>query len=105
MATYVLIPGAGGEAWYWHLVVPLLEAAGHRAVAVDLPASDPEAGLDAYVAAALDAVGSPESEVVVVGQSLGGPVPARGAAADPHARDRRHRRPLLPGRLHGRPDP
>jgi thioesterase domain-containing protein len=72
MATYVLIPGAGGDAWYWHLVGPLLEAAGHRAVPVGLPASDPDAGLDAYVAAALDAVGPPEGDVVVVGQSLGG---------------------------------
>lgn len=72
MATYVLIPGAGGDAWYWHLVSPLLEAAGHRAVPVGLPASDPDAGLDAYVAASLDAVGSPEGDVVVVGQSLGG---------------------------------
>ncbi len=72
MATFVLVPGAGGEAWYWHLVAPLLETAGHRAVPVDLPASDPEAGLDAYVAAALHAVGPPEGRVVVVGQSLGG---------------------------------
>lgn len=72
MATYALIPGAGGDAWYWHLVGPLLEAAGRRAVPVDLPVSDPDAGLDAYVAAALDAVGPPEDEVVVVGQSLGG---------------------------------
>jgi thioesterase domain-containing protein len=72
MTTYVLIPGAGGEAWYWHLVVPLLEAAGHRALAVELPASDPEAGLDDYVAAALAPVGTPDGDVVVVGQSLGG---------------------------------
>ncbi|MEO6571586.1 MAG: alpha/beta hydrolase family protein [Ilumatobacteraceae bacterium] len=72
MTTYVLIPGAGGDAWYWHLVVPLLEEAGHRAVAVGLPASDQDAGLDAYVAATLDAVGRPEGDVVVVGQSLGG---------------------------------
>ncbi len=72
MTTYVLIPGAGGEAWYWHLVVPLLEAAGHRALAVELPASDPDAGLDAYVAAALGAVGTPQGDAVVVGQSLGG---------------------------------
>jgi thioesterase domain-containing protein len=72
MTTYVLIPGAGGEAWYWHLVVPLLEAEGHRAVAVGLPASDPEAGLDAYVSAALAAAGTLEGDVVVVGQSLGG---------------------------------
>ena len=72
MATYVLIPGAGGEAWYWHLVVPLLDAAGHRAVAIDLPASDPNAGLDAYVDAALATVGQVDDEIVVVGQSLGG---------------------------------
>ena len=72
MATYVLIPGAGGEAWYWHLVAPLLQAAGHRAVAVGLPAGDPDAGLEAYVAAALDAVGTPDGDMVVVGQSLGG---------------------------------
>jgi len=72
MATYVLIPGAGGDAWYWHLVVPLLEAAGHRAVPVELPSGDPDAGLDAYVAAALDAVGPHDGGAVVVGQSLGG---------------------------------
>jgi hypothetical protein len=24
--TFVLIPGAGGTAWYWHLVAPLLRA-------------------------------------------------------------------------------
>ncbi len=75
MSTYVLIPGAGGDAWYWHLVAPLLEDAGHRALPVGLPASDPDAGLDAYVAAALDAVGAVDAangDVVVVGQSLGG---------------------------------
>jgi pimeloyl-ACP methyl ester carboxylesterase len=72
MATYVLIPGAGGDAWDWHLVAPLLEAAGHRALPVGLPAGDPDAGLDAYVATAVGAVGPPDDEVVVVGHSLGG---------------------------------
>jgi len=72
MATFVLIPGAGGDAWYWHLVVPLLESAGHRAVAVELPAGDPHAGLEAYVDATLEAVGTPDGDAVVVGQSLGG---------------------------------
>ena len=37
MTTYVLIPGAGGMASYWSRVVPLLEQAGHEAIAVDLP--------------------------------------------------------------------
>ena len=35
-ATYVLLPGAGGEAWYWHLVAPILRAEGHEVVAPDL---------------------------------------------------------------------
>ncbi len=34
--AFVLIPGAGGAAWYWHRVVPLLQEAGHEAIAVDL---------------------------------------------------------------------
>jgi Alpha/beta hydrolase family len=74
MATYVLIPGAGGEAWYWHLVVPLLEAAGHGAIAVELPAGDEEAGLDAYADAAVAAMDDRGTwdDLVVVGQSLGG---------------------------------
>jgi pimeloyl-ACP methyl ester carboxylesterase len=37
MSNFILIPGAGGSAWYWHRVVPELEARGHDAVAVDLP--------------------------------------------------------------------
>ena len=41
MATFVLVPGAGGVAWYWHRVVPLLEEAKHAAIAVDLPPRDP----------------------------------------------------------------
>jgi hypothetical protein len=36
MATFVFIPGAGGVAWYWHRVVPLLKDAKHDAIAVDL---------------------------------------------------------------------
>jgi pimeloyl-ACP methyl ester carboxylesterase len=68
---YVLLPGAGGAGWIWHRVVPLLEAAGHTAVALDLPADDPEAGLPEYVELALAACAY-EEDVVVVGQSLGG---------------------------------
>jgi pimeloyl-ACP methyl ester carboxylesterase len=87
VTTFLLVPGAGGQAWYWHLVVPRLRAAGHTVVAPDLPASDDDAGLDAYVDAArsaLDGEGGAD-ELVVVGQSLGAftaPVVAaqRGAA-------------------------
>src|SRR5919202_535904 len=36
MSTYVLIPGAGGDAWYWHLLEAELRERGHETVAVDL---------------------------------------------------------------------
>lgn len=71
MATFLLIPGAGGAAWYWHRVVPELERRGHRAVAVDLPAGDDGAGLAEYTEAAVRA-GDGEPDLVVVGQSMGG---------------------------------
>jgi len=70
MSSYVLIPGAGGAAWYWHRVVPLLRDAGHQAIAVDLPGDDPRAGLPEYtelVVAAIDG----RADVVLVAQSLG----------------------------------
>jgi pimeloyl-ACP methyl ester carboxylesterase len=69
--TFVLVPGAGGEGWYWHRVAPLLESAGHRAIAVDLPAGDPDAGLDAYADAIVAAAGD-ATDVTLVAQSMGG---------------------------------
>jgi pimeloyl-ACP methyl ester carboxylesterase len=71
MPSYVLIPGAGGVAWYWHRVVPLLEARGHAAVAVDLPGDDDRAGLDEYAEIVTRAAGQ-RADVVLVAQSLGG---------------------------------
>ena len=69
--TFVLIPGAGGTAWYWHRVVPLLREAGHEAIAVDLPGDDPAAGLPAYAGLVTSAIGD-RRDVVLVAQSLGG---------------------------------
>jgi pimeloyl-ACP methyl ester carboxylesterase len=69
--TFVLVPGAGGEGWYWHRVTPLLEAAGHRVVVVDLPTGDEEAGLAAY-ADAIVAATDDAPDVVLVAQSMGG---------------------------------
>lgn len=76
MSLYVLVPGAGGSAWYWHRLVPLLQAHGHTAVAVELPARDDDAHLVDYIDTAVEhgrraQVGSTQS-VIVVGQSMGG---------------------------------
>ena len=71
MRTFVLIPGAGGQAWYWHRLVAELDRRGHRAVAVDLPTDDDTAGLEAYADCVVAAAGS-RSPVVLVAQSMGG---------------------------------
>lgn len=69
--AFVLIPGAGGAAWYWHRIVPLLQEAGHEAIAVDLPGDDPAAGLPEYARLVTSAIGD-RGNVVLVAQSLGG---------------------------------
>lgn len=71
MTSYVLIPGAGGIAWYWHLLVPELRNWGHDVVAVDLPAADDSAGLIEYADTVVDAIGD-RTDVVVVAQSFAG---------------------------------
>src|SRR5262245_53690695 len=70
MTTFVLIPGAGGAAWYWHRVLPLLEQAGYEALAVDLPGDDPHAGLHAYADLVIAAIGK-RNDVALVAQSMG----------------------------------
>jgi len=37
MKTFILIHGSWHSAWNWHKVIPLIEKAGHEAIAIDLP--------------------------------------------------------------------
>jgi pimeloyl-ACP methyl ester carboxylesterase len=69
--SFILVPGAGGAAWYWHLVQSELAGRGHDVVAVDLPGDDPDASLADYVDAVVDAARDCEN-LVIVGQSMGG---------------------------------
>src|SRR5262245_34111383 len=71
MATYVLTPGAGGNAWEWHLLARELEARSHAAIPVDLPAGDERAGWKEYADAVVEAIGD-RRELVLVAQSLAG---------------------------------
>ena len=70
MATYVLIHGAGGDSWYWHRVVPLLDELGHDVVAPDLPSDDDAAGFTEYADAVVEAIGD-RRDLVIVAQSMG----------------------------------
>jgi pimeloyl-ACP methyl ester carboxylesterase len=69
-STFILVPGAGGDPFYWHLVVPLLRKAGHEAVAVRLPAGEDGAGLAEYADTIAGAIGD-RRDVVLVAQSMG----------------------------------
>lgn len=69
--TFALIPGAGGEAWYWHRVAPLLSAKGADVVAIDLPADDDTADLSSYADIVADAVGGVSGPLVLAAQSMG----------------------------------
>ena len=67
---YVLIPGAGGRAWYWHVIAARLIDRGHLVSAVELPADDDSKGRPDNAQAVLNAVGN-SSGVVIVAASLG----------------------------------
>jgi pimeloyl-ACP methyl ester carboxylesterase len=72
VTTYVLIPGAGGEADYWNWVVPYLATGGSDVIPVALPADDDSAGLAAYRDAVCDAAAGVNGPLILVAQSMGG---------------------------------
>ena len=69
--TFILVPGAGGMAWYWSRVAPLLREAGREAIAVELPGDDERAGLAAYADIVVREIAD-RDKVILVAQSLAG---------------------------------
>jgi pimeloyl-ACP methyl ester carboxylesterase len=84
MTDVILVHGAWHGGWAWDRVVPFLEAAGHRAVAVDLPATGPD-GHGATLADHADvlrrAVEEAPAAPAVVAHSYGGLVAQAALAA------------------------
>jgi pimeloyl-ACP methyl ester carboxylesterase len=71
MATFALIPGGGGDPWEWHRLAPALNAQGHDAIPIRLPAEDDTAGWSKYADAVVEAIDDRE-EVILVAASMGG---------------------------------
>jgi pimeloyl-ACP methyl ester carboxylesterase len=67
--TFVLVPGAGGNAGYWQLLEPVIEKAGFGSVAVSLP-NWPGATFDDHADAIITAAGRTE-DITLVAQSMG----------------------------------
>lgn len=76
--TFILVHGAWHGSWAWDAIVPRLTAAGHDAIAVDLPgngrdATPPrEVTLDVYAAHLARLVDATSGPVILVGHSMGG---------------------------------
>ena len=68
MATFVLIPGAGGHAAYWNRLIPELETRGQGAIAVDIEENDPSMDLDGFAAVVEAAMG--EYADVILGMDV-----------------------------------
>src|ERR1700742_2743315 len=89
MATFLLIHGAMGGAWCWDRVIGGLEAAGHRASAIDLPGQGadttplPEITLYRYAEKVCDALDGMDGPVLLTGHSMGGMVITQAASQRP----------------------
>jgi len=76
--TYILVHGAWHGAWCWDKVIPLLQAKGHRAIALDLPGHgndtrpQSEVTLEDYVNAVITTANNHDGKVTLVGHSMAG---------------------------------
>ncbi|MGH7864788.1 MAG: alpha/beta fold hydrolase [Candidatus Binataceae bacterium] len=80
MSAYVFVHGAWHGAWCWDKVVSLLERAGHKAIALDLPGHGRDdtpitrVTFEAYCNKVREIVEAQPEPVILVGHSMGGRV-------------------------------
>jgi pimeloyl-ACP methyl ester carboxylesterase len=74
MSLFCLVHGACQGAWCWDMLIPELEARGHKAVAMDLPIEDPSASLSDFADAVLRSLPKDEDDIILVGHSMAGTV-------------------------------
>jgi len=78
MSTYVLIHGSWHGAWCWYKIIPLLEQAGHTAIALDLPGhgrdwtAARDISMQSYVDSVCKSLDAQPEPVILVGHSRGG---------------------------------
>ena len=91
MGTFVLIHGAWPGRWCWQKVIPLLEKAGHKVVAPDLPGHGKnraktfeEVTLQDYLGCVFGVLDRQPEPVILVGHSMGGMVISQVAEYKPN---------------------
>lgn len=89
MSTFILVHGSWHGAWCWYKIVPRLEAAGHTAIAIDLPGHGRDwrrpgdVTMQDYVEAIGEAIEAQDEPVVLVAHSRGGIATTQAAEAYP----------------------
>ncbi len=83
--TYLLVHGAWHGAWCWDKVIPLLQAKGHQAIAIELPGHGwdseraPDVTLEDYVNEVVKTANDQNGPVILVGHSMAGIVISQAA--------------------------
>jgi len=78
MKTFILIHGSWHSAWNWHKVAPMIEAQGHRAIAIDLPGMGRDktpiqtVTMDMVVQRICQEIDKVDGKVILVGHSKNG---------------------------------
>jgi pimeloyl-ACP methyl ester carboxylesterase len=89
MATFILVSGSWHAGWCWERIVPLLEAAGHKALAPDLLGMGADktplaaVTLAAWADQIATLIGAQAEPVILVGHSRGGIVISEAAERQP----------------------
>lgn len=89
MSIFVLVHGSWHGAWCWHKVTPLLQRAGHTAIALDLPGhgrdwtAARDVTMESYVNAVSKILDDQPEPVILVGHSRGGIVISQAAEYRP----------------------
>jgi pimeloyl-ACP methyl ester carboxylesterase len=74
MSIFCLVHGAFEGRWCWDLLIPYLEAQGHKTVAMDLPIDNAEATLSEFASVVIQAIPKTDDEIVLVGHSMAGTI-------------------------------
>lgn len=72
MTTFALVHGGYHGAWCWEHLTPLLQAAGHDVVTMELPLEDDAATFDTYADVVCAALADCGDDVVLIGHSYAG---------------------------------
>ncbi|OUS23729.1 alpha/beta hydrolase [Gammaproteobacteria bacterium 45_16_T64] len=89
MATFLFLHGSFHAAWNWHKVLPILNAAGHKGISLDMPGHGQDTtsfrgvSLSSCVRKVTQCVDELEEKVILVGHSRNGIVISQAAEARP----------------------